>query len=42
MTTMDLTGAVVTADALHTQREPARWLVQTMQAGHQLPCESRG
>src|SRR4051794_18634616 len=23
---LDLTGAVITADALHTQRKPARWL----------------
>jgi predicted transposase YbfD/YdcC len=26
---LDLTGALVTADALHTQREHARWLVDT-------------
>jgi predicted transposase YbfD/YdcC len=26
---LDLTGAVVTADALHTPREHARWLVET-------------
>ncbi|BCB88798.1 ISAs1 family transposase [Phytohabitans suffuscus] len=34
LTTVDLTGVVVTADALHTQREHARWLVQTKQAGY--------
>ncbi|MFI5987923.1 ISAs1 family transposase [Streptomyces sp. NPDC051555] len=28
----DLTGTVVTADALHTQREHAKWLVETKNA----------
>ncbi|MEU9002207.1 ISAs1 family transposase [Streptomyces sp. NPDC048551] len=32
----DLAGTVVTADALHTQREHARWLVEVKQA-HYLP-----
>ena len=31
---LDLTAAVVTADALHTQREHARWLTETKQAGY--------
>jgi len=31
---LDLTGAVVTADALHTQREHARWLVDTKRAAY--------
>lgn len=31
---VDLTGAVVTADALHTQREHARWLVEGRNAGY--------
>lgn len=31
---LDLTGAVITADALHTQREHARWLVDEKQAGY--------
>jgi predicted transposase YbfD/YdcC len=31
---LDLTGVVVTADALHTQREHARWLAETKQAGY--------
>jgi predicted transposase YbfD/YdcC len=31
---LDLTGVVVTADALHTQREHARWLTETKQAGY--------
>ncbi|WP_328623513.1 hypothetical protein [Streptomyces sp. NBC_00354] len=26
----DLTGTVVTADALHTQREHAKWLVEVV------------
>jgi predicted transposase YbfD/YdcC len=34
LATVDLTGVVVTADALHTQREHARWLVETKQAGY--------
>jgi predicted transposase YbfD/YdcC len=32
--TVDLTDTVVTADALHTQREHARWLVETKKAGY--------
>jgi predicted transposase YbfD/YdcC len=31
---LDLTTVVVTADALHTQREHARWLAETKQAGY--------
>jgi predicted transposase YbfD/YdcC len=31
---LDLTGAVITADALHTQREHARWLTVTKHAGY--------
>lgn len=31
---LDLTSAVVTADALHTQREHARWLVEERNAGY--------
>ncbi|MGC9668450.1 ISAs1 family transposase [Planosporangium sp. 12N6] len=31
---LDLAGAVVTADALHTQREHARWLVEQRNAGY--------
>jgi len=31
---LDLTGALVTADALHTQREHARWLVKDKNAGY--------
>jgi predicted transposase YbfD/YdcC len=31
---LDLTGAVVTADALHTQREHARWLVDDRHAAY--------
>jgi predicted transposase YbfD/YdcC len=31
---LDLTGVVVTADALHTQREHARWLTEDKQAGY--------
>lgn len=31
---LDLTGAVITADALHTQREHARWLVEQRNAGY--------
>jgi predicted transposase YbfD/YdcC len=31
---LELTGVVVTADALHTQREHARWLVEDKQAGY--------
>jgi predicted transposase YbfD/YdcC len=31
---LDLTGALVTADALHTQREHARWLVTDKNAGY--------
>lgn len=32
--TVDLTDTVVTADALHTQREHARWLIETKKAGY--------
>ncbi|WP_372412136.1 ISAs1 family transposase [Streptomyces luteireticuli] len=32
----DLTGTVVTADALHTQREHAKWLVEAKQAHYLL------
>ncbi|MFV2099246.1 ISAs1 family transposase [Micromonospora sp. LOL_014] len=31
---LDLTGVLVTADALHTQREHARWLTEDKQAGY--------
>jgi predicted transposase YbfD/YdcC len=31
---LDLTGVVVTADALHTQREHARWLAEDKRAGY--------
>ena len=31
---LDLAGAVITADALHTQREHARWLVEDKRAGY--------
>jgi predicted transposase YbfD/YdcC len=31
---LDLTGAVVTADAMHTQREHARWLVDDRRAAY--------
>jgi predicted transposase YbfD/YdcC len=31
---LDLAGAVITADALHTQREHARWLTETKNAGY--------
>lgn len=31
---LELTSVLVTADALHTQREHARWLVETKQAGY--------
>lgn len=31
---LDLTAAVITADALHTQREHARWLAQDKRAGY--------
>ncbi|WP_433125549.1 ISAs1 family transposase [Micromonospora sp. CA-240977] len=31
---LDLTGAVITADALHTQRDHARWLVEDKHAGY--------
>lgn len=31
---LDLTGVVVTADALHTQREHARWLTEDKPAGY--------
>ncbi|WP_233527460.1 ISAs1 family transposase [Micromonospora craniellae] len=31
---LDLAGAVITADALHTQREHARWLVEDKHAGY--------
>jgi predicted transposase YbfD/YdcC len=31
---LDLTGALITADALHTQREHARWLVTDKNAGY--------
>jgi predicted transposase YbfD/YdcC len=34
LASLDLTGAVITADALHTQREHARWLVDTKHAGY--------
>jgi predicted transposase YbfD/YdcC len=33
---LDLTGTVVTADALHTQREHAEWLVTEKQAAYVL------
>jgi predicted transposase YbfD/YdcC len=31
---LDLTGVIVTADALHTQREHARWLAEDKRAGY--------
>ena len=31
--TLDLTGAIITADALHTQCDHARWLVEKKKAG---------
>ncbi len=31
---LDLAGAIITADALHTQREHARWLVDDKKAGY--------
>jgi predicted transposase YbfD/YdcC len=31
---LDLTGTVITADALHTQREHARWLTETKHAAY--------
>lgn len=31
---LELTGAIITADALHTQREHARWLVEDKKAGY--------
>jgi outer membrane protein assembly factor BamB len=31
---LDLTTVVVTADAMHTQREHARWLAETKRAGY--------
>lgn len=31
---LDLAGAIITADALHTQREHARWLVEEKKAGY--------
>lgn len=34
LTPVDLTGVVVTADALHTQHGHARWLVETKKAGY--------
>ncbi len=34
LTPLDLTAVVVTADALHTQREHARWLVGDKKAGY--------
>ncbi|WP_244167184.1 ISAs1 family transposase, partial [Micromonospora marina] len=34
LTPLDLTAVVVTADALHTQREHARWLVDDKKAGY--------
>lgn len=34
LTDLDLTGTIVTADALHTQREHARWLVDHRQAAY--------
>jgi predicted transposase YbfD/YdcC len=36
----DLTGTVVTADALHTQRNHAKWLVETKQAQYLLVVKS--
>jgi len=33
---LDLAGQVVTADALHTQREHAGWLVSVKHAAHLL------
>jgi predicted transposase YbfD/YdcC len=34
LNTLDLSGAVITADALHTQREHARWLTETKHAAY--------
>lgn len=31
---LDLAGAIITADALHTQRDHARWLVEDKKAGY--------
>lgn len=31
---LDLAGAIITADALHTQRDHARWLVEEKKAGY--------
>jgi predicted transposase YbfD/YdcC len=31
---LDLAGAIITADALHTQREHARWLAEEKKAGY--------
>lgn len=36
LTPFDLTGTVVTADALHTQREHAKWLVEVKKAHYLL------
>jgi predicted transposase YbfD/YdcC len=36
---VDLTGAIVTADALHTQRETARYLVDEKRAHYLLPVK---
>ncbi len=36
---VDITGAVVTADALHTQTETARYLVEEKQADYLLPVK---
>ena len=35
--TLDLTSAIVTADAIHTQREHARWLVEDKNAASLSP-----
>jgi predicted transposase YbfD/YdcC len=37
---LDLTGRVVTADALHTQRETARFLVEDKQAHYLLTVKA--
>lgn len=37
---LDLSGALVTADALHTQRETARWLVETKNADYLLQVKN--
>ncbi|WP_207922696.1 hypothetical protein [Micromonospora sp. KC606] len=34
MPTLDLDGAIITADALHTQRDHARWLIENKKAGY--------